>query len=101
MANRSHLGSSTLPAWAAPVVAGRANCTLDEAIALMHERGVQTYRALEEIANAVVDRRLRFTERTLRETRSHQLGGAGENGASAAGESRVAGSLDRLHSTLL
>jgi hypothetical protein len=61
MANRSHVDYSTLLLWAAQVVAAQANCKLDEAIALMQERGVQTYRTLEEIANAVVDRRLRFT----------------------------------------
>lgn len=61
MANRTHLDYSTLLPWAAAVVAGQAHCTLDQAIALMQERGVETSRTLEEIASAVVDRRLRFS----------------------------------------
>ena len=62
MGNASGIDYSTLVGWSAGIVAAQANCSLDEAITLMQERGVRTDRTLEEIADAVMQRRISFRE---------------------------------------
>jgi len=61
LAYMARSADTTLVAWSAGMVAAQANCTLDEAILRMQEHGVHTGRRLEEIAAAVVDRRIRFS----------------------------------------
>ena len=60
MGNHSGLDYDTLIAWAAGTVAAQADCTLNEAVALMLERAMQTHHTLEEIADGVIDRTIRF-----------------------------------------
>jgi AmiR/NasT family two-component response regulator len=42
------------------IVSAQTNCTVDEALLYMQERARRASRTLEEIAIAVVDRRVRF-----------------------------------------
>jgi hypothetical protein len=55
---------SALVVWSAGMVAAQAVCDLDEAILRMQEHGVRTGRTLEEVATAVVERRIRFGPKT-------------------------------------
>jgi AmiR/NasT family two-component response regulator len=58
--DKSGIDYDRLVVWAAGIVAAQARCNVDEAIALMQERGVRTRRTLRETAAAVIDRRIRF-----------------------------------------
>jgi hypothetical protein len=62
MGNASGIDYSTLVSWSAGIVAAQANCTLDDAITLMQERGVRTDRTLEEIADSVMLRKISFRD---------------------------------------
>jgi hypothetical protein len=60
MDRASNSVESALVAWSAEMVAAQAGCDLDEAILRMQEHGVRTRRTLEEVAAAVLERRIRF-----------------------------------------
>jgi AmiR/NasT family two-component response regulator len=59
---RADFHQNTIVAWAAGTVVAQVNCTLDEAVALMEQRAVETQRSLDEIAVDVVERRIRSGE---------------------------------------
>ena len=44
------------------MVAVQAHCTVDEALALMKDRAAVQHQALDEIADDVVDRAIRFAD---------------------------------------
>ena len=62
MGNGSGFKHSAKVIQASGMVSVQAECTVDEALALMHDRAEVHGQTLDEIAEAVLDRRIRFGE---------------------------------------
>jgi AmiR/NasT family two-component response regulator len=60
MNDSPELELNTTVAFAAGMVAAHAQCGLREAVALMRDQATQTGQSLDEIAAAVIERRVRF-----------------------------------------
>ena len=45
------------------MVSVQADCTVDEALAKMHDRAQESEMSLEAVATAIIERRIRFTVR--------------------------------------
>lgn len=60
MSNATPRGRSALLLQAKGMVSVQAACTMDAALVLMQEHGDATHSNLDEIADSVVERRVRF-----------------------------------------
>ena len=61
MSDQPPMDHNTMLAFAAGMVAARADCSLLEAIALMQDHADRTSETLDEIATAVIERRVEIT----------------------------------------